>query len=350
MNNFYDPQNDFENTITMSKDEIKSHKSIFSRLCFALVIYLALVEGCAVVIALGLKNFYPSLLNSQNVMLVISFFVQYIIGFPIFYLAVKKIPKNPPQITSDKLKIKTAINTAAICLFFVYVGNYISEVILIAISNVIGRVPTSDINALLESSNILLSLFVVGIIGPIIEELMFRKLFVDRLTPYGQGIAVFFPALLFGLFHANLYQFFYAFMLGAIFSYIYIKTGKIAYTIGLHIFINVFSGIIPTYILSKVDLDELLNIYSSGEMNEQFIEANATPLMLLGLYEIVMFALIFVGIFAFNKLTRRREIHFEKGAVRFPKGIGMDVVLFNAGTIALITICLLLTAYNTFAA
>ena len=349
MNDFYEPQNEFENEITMSKEDIRSHKSIFSKLCFALLIYLVAVEGSSLVLGLAINSFYPSLLKNTTALLIFSFFVQYVIAFPIFYLVIKKVPKNPPQASSEKLGFKSIVGTAAICLFFVYVGNYISEIIMSFLANQLGRVPTSSIDDLLKSSDIWISLVVVGIVGPIIEEFMFRKLFIDRLTPYGQAISVFFPALLFGLFHGNLYQFFYAFLVGAIFSYIYVKTGKIAYTIGLHIFVNVFSGIIPAAILAQVDLDKLLEIYSSGNMSEEFIEANATPLMLLGLYEIVMFGLIFIGLFAFNKLVRRRSIYFEKGLVRFPKGVGMDVVLFNIGTILLITICLLFTAYNTFA-
>ena len=349
MNNFYEPQNDFQNEITMSGEEIKSHKKIFSKLCFALVIYLGIIEICSLILGLVVRKFDPTLLNDQTVLLVLSFLIQYVISFPVFYFLVKKMPQNPPRQTTEKLGFKSIFSTAAICLFFVYVGNYFSEVIMMAISNLLGRVPASGINELLESSNIWVSLFVVGIVGPIIEELMFRKLFVDRLTPYGQAIAVFFPALLFGLFHANLYQFFYAFLLGVIFSYIYIKTGKITYTIGLHIFINIFSGIIPAAILSQIDLEKVEEMLISGEVTEEFINSNGQSLALLGLYEVVMFVLIFVGLFAFNKMIRRRELYFEKGTVRFPKGVGMDVVLFNIGTIVLITICLLYTAYNTFA-
>lgn len=349
MNNFYEPQNEFENEITMSQEEIKSHKGIFSKLCFSLVIYLAVVEGCALIFSLAMKAFYPDLLKSTTVTLIMSLFIQYVIGFPVFCHIIKKIPKSPPQMSGERLSVKKAISTAAICLFFIYVGNYISEVIMIAIGNLMGDVPESSIDELLQSSNIWVSLLIVGIIGPIIEEFMFRKLFIDRLTPYGQGIAVFFPALLFGLFHANLYQFFYAFMVGVIFSYIYVKTGKISYTISLHIFINVFSGVIPAAIFSKLDMEQFLELSASGNITEEFIEANSTPLMLLGLYEIVMFGLIFVGIFAFNKMTRRRSIYFEKGAVRFPKGVGLDVVLFNAGAIILIALCLFMTAFNTFA-
>ena len=43
-----------------------------------------------------------------------------------------------------------------------------------------------------------------------------------------------FSGLMFGLFHGNLNQFVYAFVLGLCFGFIYVKTGNIRYTIGLH--------------------------------------------------------------------------------------------------------------------
>ena len=57
------------------------------------------------------------------------------------------------------------------------------------------------------------------IIGPLCEELVFRGLLAGRLARYGQKPGAFISALLFGLYHANLEQFFYAFALGLLLSY-----------------------------------------------------------------------------------------------------------------------------------
>ncbi|MDL2236926.1 CPBP family intramembrane metalloprotease, partial [Christensenellaceae bacterium OttesenSCG-928-K19] len=78
----------------------------------------------------------------------------------------------------------------------------------------------------------------VCILAPIAEEFIFRKLLIDRLARYGQWVAVFTSALLFGLFHGNFSQFFYAFGAGLVFGYVYIKTGKVWYTMLLHGIIN----------------------------------------------------------------------------------------------------------------
>ena len=75
------------------------------------------------------------------------------------------------------------------------------------------------------SSNLWVNLFIMVLCAPVAEELIFRKLLIDRLTQYGEGVAVLFSGLMFGLFHGNLNQFVYAFVLGLCFGFIYVKTG-----------------------------------------------------------------------------------------------------------------------------
>ena len=67
---------------------------------------------------------------------------------------------------------------------------------------------------------------------------MFRKLLYDKIGGYGVRTYVLVGAFLFALFHANLSQLLYAFVLGAVFCYIYAHTGKLRYTILLHVAIN----------------------------------------------------------------------------------------------------------------
>lgn len=70
------------------------------------------------------------------------------------------------------------------------------------------------------------------------EELIFRRLLLDRLRPLGDVSAVFLSALAFSLFHSNLYQMLYVFVLGAFFAMVVLLTGSIRDTILLHICIN----------------------------------------------------------------------------------------------------------------
>ncbi len=76
------------------------------------------------------------------------------------------------------------------------------------------------------------------VVAPIFEELIFRKLVLDRIGSFGETPAVLCSALIFGLAHQNAGQFFLAFLLGILFARIYLHTGKIVYTMLLHFMIN----------------------------------------------------------------------------------------------------------------
>ncbi len=92
--------------------------------------------------------------------------------------------------------------------------------------------------------------FVIAVlIAPTAEELLFRKLLTERIVKYGELAAVLASGLFFGLFHGNLNQFSYAFLLGLFLGFIYVKTGKLGYTIGLHMAINFIGSSLGTWML-----------------------------------------------------------------------------------------------------
>ena len=92
------------------------------------------------------------------------------------------------------------------------------------------------------------------ILAPVFEEMVFRKVLVDRVLPYGEWPAILFSGITFGLFHGNLAQFFYAALLGMVLAYVYIRTGRILYTIGIHACINFLGGVVPLLIPSASSL------------------------------------------------------------------------------------------------
>ena len=337
--------NNYQNEVIMSEEEKKSHKKIFSKLGLAFFAFMLISQGLSIVVGVVVGLINPALLENQNFLIVLSCAIQYLVAFPILYLMIRKIPKRAPYKT--KVDVKRFLKYGVVSMFFMYVGNSISTFLMTAVSTALGRVPENSVDTVLANTNLILSAVLVGIIGPIVEELIFRKLFVDRLTVYGDAIAILFPALVFGLFHGNLYQFFYAFLLGAVFGYIYLKTGKIIYSTILHVFINLFCGVLPSAIFSMINYDELIDLVYTGLITEEYIMANILPLTLLIVYSYGMLALVGIGMFIF--LRNIRNIYINKGDVKFPKGTGGDIMFFNVGTILLIMFCVLLIAYSTFA-
>ena len=96
-----------------------------------------------------------------------------------------------------------------------------------------------------------LSIVYVLLLGPLLEEIIFRKQLIDRSVKYGEENAILFSALCFGLYHQNLYQFFYTFGSGVIFSYVYVRTRKLHYTVLMHILFNL-TGTIFSFVSSDM--------------------------------------------------------------------------------------------------
>lgn len=342
----YDPNYETGGTPTpsLSPEEIKHHKGVFSRFCLAYLVYLVLTNALAFVAGLVIANYFPSYANSYNVSIVVSSVIQYIIALPVLVLMLRQIPKCSP--TPSHLAVKQFLKYAVASIFIMYVGNYISTMIMSYMEMILGSTPENSVSSLLSGTSIILSVVFVGIIGPIAEELMFRKLAIDRLAPYGEGVAIVFPSLIFGLFHGNLYQLFYAFLLGMAFSFIYVRTGKMIYSTLLHIFINLFCGVLPSAILGMLDYEELIDMIYDGTLTAEYIEANSLPIALLGVYEAAMLAMITAGVIVL--IRNLRSIRLKSGKTKLPKGTRAEIMFGSVGAVSLIAVCVMIIAINTF--
>ena len=109
----------------------------------------------------------------------------------------------------------------------------------------------SGISNLMLSSGMAMRILTVGILAPVFEELIFRKLLIDRLIRYGEFVAILTSGLMFGLFHGNFQQFFFATFLGCLWAFVYIRTGRIRYTILMHMTVNMATSAITVYLLGK---------------------------------------------------------------------------------------------------
>lgn len=100
----------------------------------------------------------------------------------------------------------------------------------------------------LYSINFGLQLLGYGLIVPIAEELMFRGLVYKRLAfMNGKKAAMLFSALIFGLYHGNLPQGIYGFVVGLVSVYLYEKYGSIKAPILLHASMNITSVVATQY-------------------------------------------------------------------------------------------------------
>ena len=123
------------------------------------------------------------------------------------------------------------------CQMVATIGTYVLELIL----NRFGL----SVQASLESASITVDTFslwlYMAVFAPITEELLFRGLLQRLMLPYGKRFAIFASAFLFGIFHGNLIQSPYAFLVGLILGYVACEH-SIAWAMLLHMINNMILG------------------------------------------------------------------------------------------------------------
>ena len=87
-------------------------------------------------------------------------------------------------------------------------------------------------------ANETLSMFIYGsFLAPFGEEILFRGFLLQNFKRYGVRFAIIFSAILFGIYHGNIVQTPFAFILGLLLGYIPVSYG-LKYAIAVHIFNN----------------------------------------------------------------------------------------------------------------
>lgn len=305
----------------------KREKRQFSRIGLAYIVYFAASLGAQYILMLLLKVFGINMLTAGSWLIwLISAVSMYLVGFPLFTVMIKRAEACPYERKLEKWGLGHWTVCFFVCIAIMEVGNWIGQLIMLVSGG--SSAEFDALEQLITNSDIWLNMLIVVTIGPIVEELMFRRFLIDRIIWYGDKTAVFVSALLFGLIHGNFYQFFYAFGLGLVFGYIYVKTGKIKYTILFHMLINFMGSVVVQLILSGFSAENLMNGLSAAAL--------FGALSLIG-YGLFLIGATITGIVLFCCFFKR--ITFSPAMIPIPKGQRFSSVFFNAGMILLLIYC-----------
>ena len=278
---------------------------------------------------------------------VVTIFVIYCIGLPLALPFILLLPRV--KIAKSKLSFGQFMVAFCSCMGIMLVGSYISNAFFTLFSTFLPNVQISNpVGTSTSSTPWWFSFLTAVIIAPILEELVFRKLLCDRLCSIGDGVAIILSALFFGLFHGNFYQVFYATMLGAILGFVYIKTGKVRYTIFYHMMVNFVGGILTPFLAEwGMYPTEHLILSRIFEAASAFLPPYLLTVLKIALYIAPSAIFYFVeggiltigGIGIAVLIAKRRELFLtlKKGPLPCPDNFGLPL-LFNAGMIAAIAI------------
>ena len=221
---------------------LQAQRQTFSYIGIAMFV-MTIIAGVLLFAGAGIAEyFWPGSLENTWIKFAVVLLPQYLVAMPVAALMLRQTPR----ITADKQTLGAGVLAVilVICLAVMYVGSIVGNIVTSIIETVVNGEMTDFLDELLTGADILATVAASVVLAPIAEELFYRKLVIDRMGVYGERAAVIVSALIFGLAHGNLDQFFYAFGLGLVLGYVYLKTRRIIYTIGLHMIINLIGGVL----------------------------------------------------------------------------------------------------------
>lgn len=271
----------------------------------------------------------PRLLDLPGVSLVLSMLPMYLVAMPLSLLLYRLVPKR--ELACKAISFPTWLALLSLCFGLTYLGSFLGTALNFAVGALSGQMPENALQDVTEGSPLWLTLLFAGILAPILEEIFFRKLLIDRLAIYGDLPAVLLSGVVFGLVHGNFYQFFYAAAVGVVFGYVYIRTGKLRYTVALHMAVNLVGSVYTTAMLRKLDLSLLETDPALGLLR------SFGGLSMMASYYLFMLAVLVSLPFAILHL--RRMIRFRRGERTLALREWTRVLLLNPAVWCFLAVC-----------
>ena len=280
----------------------------YGRLGLALLAYYVVTAAAQFACQYAVLAWAPQWAESGWFTPALAFLPMYCIGFPIFLWMLPKAP--PKELLPEKRTIpgRELLPILLMCLGVLYPGNLLGQGLDWAARRLFRSASGgSALDVLISDSSTWAILLVAVVLAPVMEELTFRKLLLDRMRTIDKPSALFFTALAFGLFHSNVVQFFYAFGVGIIFGCIYLRTGRILYSMVLHVLINFLGSAAALFLMGDLDLTNL----DPAALMEHLL-----PLLGLGIYVMVLMAGCIAGIVLLIRHRRSLRVADEGDQLR----------------------------------
>ena len=168
----------------MKQKTLTPQKS-FSRMGLALFVMLVVTT---LVQAVCSYETYPWLIWA------ISFLPLYVAGVPIGLAMMRRLPAEENPETAS-LSVGKLLKYLVMSIGVMYAGNLIGTGLSSLFSG--GSAENPLLNYVFDNSP--LKVIVIVILAPLVEEYIFRKQIIDRLSKYGEGVAIVFSGVTFGL-------------------------------------------------------------------------------------------------------------------------------------------------------
>ncbi len=307
-------------------------RRVLSRLGFALLAGAVTIQLVSIVLLNIYSLFFPTENMSGNAELAISSVAVYLCGMPVTCLIAKGIPHVRP--IRNSIRPARFFKAFLLCYAIVFFSNLLGNMLTGMVSFFRQSPVDNSVLDLIENTSFPVQLLFAVLIAPVVEELVFRKLIVDRTLFFGDWTAIFISGVTFGLFHGNLNQFAYAFTLGMFLAYLYIRIGNIRIPIVIHMLINGISAVVGFLLTKGLDFERLLSVTESADPTELllFVCDNLPVMLAIFIYTTVLMIVVASG--SILLILSLKKFRFLQGEIVIPRELFTKTVFVNPGMLS----------------
>lgn len=219
---------------------------------------------------------------------ILSESISIFIGIKLLKLDLKKL------FTFNGFTGKELARDCSVCLGLQTVAALIAALIGFILSLFNLESATADLSAQNNSAwSLIFMYFYACLLGPLLEELLYRGVLLQGMRKYNERLAVIISALIFGLMHQNYQQFILAVMVGLVFAAVDLRAGSIIPSVAIHIIVNT-SGLLAQLAMQSADF-EAFSYVASGDANAA-LSGNTAFMVMIALNAIFRYGFMFLGI------------------------------------------------------
>lgn len=234
----------------------------------------------------------PNLLLSQGMILI-----------PALLFAVCSKGKLNEILGFHKIKISSVLMIILFTELMLPVTSVINAISMLFVENTVLQMSSSVL-----SMSMPVMLLLMGVLGPLSEEIVFRGVVLNGYKKSGNTIrAILFSALLFGLMHMNFNQAAYAIFLGIVMAVLVEATGSLWGSAVFHMTVNL-QNVLLMYISNDMYTDEYI------QEAQALTQSTDSMLATIGMYSVIAVVMtpIALCVLAWVAKNEKRDMHLKQ--------------------------------------
>ena len=203
-------------------------------------IFTSIISGAAQFdVAMLLDNVTRYITSNIIVVVLITNVASFAVFLPIWLSTRKRLEPYENKLTV----------VVGILVFGFFAGYNIIQMVIFGVLDVERFFPSySEIEDVVTSGSLAMQILSVGLAAPVVEELVFRGILMNRMKWLPAWASVLIQAMIFGAIHMNWFQSLYAFLAGILLGLVYMKYRSITIAITGHIAFNMASVVLGEFL------------------------------------------------------------------------------------------------------